>query len=285
MAVSHVFTSPVADKTGTVTFWDGATTASAAASDIVKPGNWNSVHNQYYTLTGDTLGNSTVSGTNVLFGGSNGVQVSGSSNSIFFVGKIHSGFEPYNDLERFAGQAGQATLLFNPVMFPNVQFDRLVIPINTNPTNSSGSHTISQWVGLYTKNSSTMSLLSSTSNSIAATHSGTVGSYSLYSGMRLVTIPWTMTVTQGQYYIGYVSRTTSGGANGTYSNLILSNLATNFLGHWSSSHNTTYQFVLGQGVYTATTSGMPASVGFSQLRGSDSTIPRAPILYFASGTV
>lgn len=89
MAISHVFTSPVADKTGTVTFWDGATTASAAATDIVKPGNWNSAHNQYYTLTGNTLGSSTASGTNVVFGASNNVSLRGTSDSVYVVGEPH----------------------------------------------------------------------------------------------------------------------------------------------------------------------------------------------------
>ena len=95
----------------------------------------------------------------------------------------------------------------------------------------------------------------------------------------------TTTLTAGDYWLGFVSRTTSGGTNGSYSHLIASNIASNFLGHFGSSHNTTYQMTLGQGVYTATTSGMPSSVGFTQIRGSDSMARRAAFIMFASGTV
>jgi hypothetical protein len=200
-------------------------------------------------------------------------------------GITFSGYRPYADREHIAGQQGQGTICFDPDVMQDVQFDRICIPIyNTNSSNSSGSHTISYWVGLYTKNASTLSLWGSTSTSVALTHSGTAGSYSLYSGIRLVTIPWTTTVPAGNYWFANLSRTTSGGANGSYSQLLLSQLNSNFLGHFGSSHNTTMQFVLGQGVYTATSSGMPGSVAFSQIRGSDSLAQRAPKFYFASGT-
>ena len=79
MAVSHVLVSPIADATGTVTIWDGATTASAAATNLVRPGDWNSAHNQLMTITGNTLGSSTVSGTNIVYGATNGLQISAST--------------------------------------------------------------------------------------------------------------------------------------------------------------------------------------------------------------
>lgn len=198
-----------------------------------------------------------------------------------------SGYHPYADKVGVIMQPGQGTLQFDPMYLGEaVQYDRLVFGLNnTNSSNSSGSHTLSFWVGIYTRNASTLSLLASTSSSTALTHSGTAGSYSLYSGLRLFTIPHTSTYTQGEYWIGFVSRTTSGGANGSYSNLGCSWVNSNFLGHFGSSHNTTYQLTLGQGVYSATTSGMPGSVGFTQIRGSDSMARRAVKVMFASGTI
>lgn len=77
MAVSHAFTNNVPDATGTLSVWFGATTATVAASDIVKPSDWNSAHVQVMTLGGNTAGVSTVSGTNIVFGGSNNVTLSG----------------------------------------------------------------------------------------------------------------------------------------------------------------------------------------------------------------
>lgn len=198
-----------------------------------------------------------------------------------------SGYNAYADQAGVIMQPGQGTLQFDPIFLGNpIQYDRLVFGLNnTNSSNSSGSHTLSFWVGVYTRNASTLSLLQSTSSSTAITHSGTAGSYSLYSGLRLFTIPHTSTLTQGEYWLGFVSRTTSGGANGSYSNLGCSWVNSNFLGHFGSSHATTCQLTLGQGVYSATTSGMPSSVGFTQIRGSDSMALRAVKIMFASSTV
>jgi hypothetical protein len=67
-AVQHAKSDTIADATGTVTFWDGATTASAAATNLVRPSDWNSFHNQLLTISGTTLGSSTMSGTNIVFG-------------------------------------------------------------------------------------------------------------------------------------------------------------------------------------------------------------------------
>lgn len=201
-------------------------------------------------------------------------------------GATMSYYFPMNGIELQAGQQGQGTLHMRQVAFPNLHMDRIVFPIiNTNSSNSSGSHTISVWFGIYTKNVSTLSLLQSASTSLAVTHSGTAGSYSLYSGIRNVSVGLTTTLTDGNYWVGMLSRTTSGGANGSYSQLIGSMIASNNLGWWSSSHNTTYQGMLGVGVYSATTSAMPNSIGFSQIRGSDSLAYRYPAYWFVSNTI
>lgn len=218
--------------------------------------------------------------------GASGISISTNGSTISVYNPPMSGFNPYAGIEKQAGQYGQASLRFDPVRAPNFVMDRIVIPlINTNSSNSSGSHTLSFWVGLYSRNASTLSLVFSASSSTALTHSGTGGSYSLYSGNRLFTIAASQTITQGDYWVGFVSRTTSGGTNGSYSNLIASNIASNFLGHFGSSHNTTVQLTLGQGVYTATTSGIPGSVAFSEIRGSDSQARRAAFIMFANSTV
>ena len=62
MAVSHVFSNAVADGTNT---------------SIVRPRDWNSAHNQYLSATGNTAGQSTFSGTNIVFGGGPNITLSG----------------------------------------------------------------------------------------------------------------------------------------------------------------------------------------------------------------
>lgn len=197
-----------------------------------------------------------------------------------------SGYSPYADLQFLTLGTSQGTLSIEPQVFPNFQFDRIVFPINnTNSSNSSGSHSLSFRIGIYSKNASSLSLVFSTSSSTAITHSGTAGSYSLFSGMRLFTIPATTTFTEGRYWIAFNSNSTSGGANGSYSLFGLSQQASNFLGMFGQSHNTTAQFTLGQGIYTVSTTGIPGSIAFSQIRGSDSAGFRSPIIGFASSTI
>jgi hypothetical protein len=77
MAVNHAFSNAVADAAGTMTVWFGATTATVAASDVVRPSDWNSAHNQVVTLSGNTAGAAVLTGTNIVFGGSNNVTLSG----------------------------------------------------------------------------------------------------------------------------------------------------------------------------------------------------------------
>ena len=101
-----------------------------------------------------------------------------------------------------------------------------------------------------------------------------------------MSVPWTNTITEGQYWMGIVSRTTSGGANGSYSQMLASQIASSFFGHFGSSVNASYQYTRGLGVYTATTSGIPATIGFSEISGaSNSLVIRQPIFYLVSGTV
>lgn len=227
-------------------------------------------------------GTSSISGT-----GQVSISVNGSTISIGVPNaSTYSVYNPYADLPMVAGQVGQGTLNINPDVFPNFTCDRVLMPINnTNSSNSSGSHTLSFWLGIYTLNASTLSLLTSQSTSVALTHSGTAGSYSLYSGMRHITMALSTSFSEGRYFIGVLSRTTSGGANGSYSQFQISNINSNFLGYFGSSHNTTYQYQLGQGVYSATTSAMPASIAISQIRGSDSMGFRSPAILFANGTI
>lgn len=290
MAVSHVKSDTIADFTGTITgFNSQGSTLTIAATNLVRPSDWNSAHNQFYTLTGNTTGNSTASGTNVLFAGSGGISIGGSTGTIVISAAApvtFSGYSPYADRLLVQGQYGQGTLQFGPDHLPHLQFDRVVLPVAmSNATNSSGSQTVSFWFGLYTKNGSSLSLLTSTSSSTGVTQSGTVGSYSLYSGLRLFTIPMTTTVTEGEYWIALVSRTTSGGANASFSLMVVSNANSAFAGPFGVSNNTTQQYTLGQGVYTATTSGLPGSIAFSQIRGSDSLALRPAAVGFVSGTV
>lgn len=234
-------------------------------------------------------GASTVSNNTVVFSNANGVSfgLNGSTMTASIIANnSYDGWAPYADLMMVAGQQGQGTLFIEPEHSPYYFQDRVGVPIAySNATNSTGSVTLSYWMAFYTQNGSTLSLSASTSFSTGFTFSGTVASYSLYSGMRLLTFPWSLTVPEGEVYIAHLSRTTTGGANASVSQMLVSNVNSNFVGFFGQSHNTTQQWTQGQGVYTVTTSGMPNSIAFSQIRGSDSNNFRAPAVMFINSTV
>ena len=61
MAVQHVYSNAVADGT---------------ATSVVRPSDWNSYHNQYLSISGNTAGQSTISGTNIVLQGGNNITLS-----------------------------------------------------------------------------------------------------------------------------------------------------------------------------------------------------------------
>lgn len=225
--------------------------------------------------------------SNVVLSDSNNVRFGLNGSTITAELIPRSMFQPYRDANYVNGQQGQGTLHISPVdiQWP-LCFDRAVLQIlNSNASNSSGSHTLSFWVGLYTRTGSTLSLLVSGSRSEAITQSGTVGSYSRFSNQRFMTVPMTATVFPNDYWIGYISRTTSAGANGSYSQWLASRPTTVFGGPFGEQSAFTHQQVLGLGAYSATTSAMPGSLAFSQISGNQNTLVfRPPILHFISGS-
>jgi hypothetical protein len=220
--------------------------------------------------------------------GASGISISTNGSTISVYQPNRSKFYPFNDIPIVTGQQGQATLHIAPLHFPNVQHDRVALGLQiSNATNSSNSITISAWVGLYTQNASSISLISSTSGSTNFTGSGTVGAYSSYGGPRLFTIPWTNTITENDYFFGIVIRTTTGGGAGhTVSQLCVSKFTnSNWSGILGAAAGATDQYQLGLGVYSVSTSGIPASIAFTQINGSGSMALREPIFQLVSGTV
>lgn len=195
---------------------------------------------------------------------------------------------PYNEGVNVAGQAGQASLGFMPVPTPGVaeevRPDRIVFPLYfTNASNSTGSLTASFWMGLYTRTDSSISLAHSISTSVSLGWAGNNSSAS-QRGIRLLTVPWNTTIDGARYVVGIASRTTTAGGNATLSQMLVSQLNSNVSGMWDAASNATVQWPLGLGYYSATTSGIPASVAYSQIRGTNSLAARPPSWHMVSGT-
>lgn len=198
---------------------------------------------------------------------------------------------PFNEGVNVVGAQGQGTLHIIPLPTPEVaggfgevQIDRIAVPINfSNSSNSTGSVTVTILHGLYTKNGSTISLAHSTSITSAWTFSGSASS-SLHHGNRLITIPWTTTIDAQRYYVAHMFRSTTAGGNGTLSQVLVSQMNTNFSGIMGAASNASNQWPLGLGVYSVSTGALPGSIPFSDIRGTASLAARAPSWFMVSGT-
>jgi hypothetical protein len=291
MQIIHAKSNTLADKTGTVTFWDGTTTGSVAATNQIRPGDWNSAHNLSFALAGNTTVGSSTTATALPFRGTGGISLGISAGSLLFSGHAPNTIDgyivPYLDREFLAAQIGNNQVFVQPLNVREAfQFDGLVMPIvYTATSNSSGSATLSVSAGIYTRTGNSLSLLSSTSGTFAVTNSGTVGSYSLVSGLRHIAFNWTGTLPPDNYWFAMGSRTTTGGAAGmTWSNVVASNI-NSAIAFWQAAANNSQQFVLGLGSFNTTTTALPGSFAFSAISGSGANNLRQVIFQFRSGTV
>lgn len=244
---------------------------------------------------GNTSG---VSGQNtnglVLVGGNN-ITLSQSTNTYGATITISGGgggggalsyFNPQDGYAQTVGQQGQGTLHIQPMQAPGVVYDRVAIPVYfTGSTNTTASVSISNWVGIYSRSGSSLSLFTSYSTSNSIIHSGAVNSLSNV-GIKLITISNDGdSLSGGQYWVGNIFRTSVNGANISLSQLLVSQQNSNFSGIWGVPMNATNQYTRGLGVYSVSTTGMPSSVAFSQINGTASLVLRQPIFYLLSGTV
>lgn len=252
MAIVHAFSDTVANITGTATVWNGATTSTIAATDLVRPQDWNSAHNMAFTLTGNTTLNSTLSGTNIVLAGSGGVQVGGSNGSFIISNAPINSFVPWypgSTSTQTIGAMGTSTasaIVFPVIVDAMLAFNHIKFGFSASVVTSavSGQQTITSGFGIFSNNAGTLSLISSNSFSIAITGSGvsatvsfptstgtggygygtttwttTAQAQSLFgtAGQRIVDLVFTgnMSLAPGAYYIGLHQRqSTSSGAIG-----------------------------------------------------------------------
>ncbi len=194
----------------------------------------------------------------------------------------YSRFDPLPEPLQVQGQIGQGSLHLQPFQAPNFQFDRAYMGfIVSNATNTTGTLTASLWLGLYTRNNSSLSLVDSTSASFAVTYSGTVNN-STYAGIRNFSFGWTNTMSANDYWLGVLSRTTTAGANASISGMHQSQFASHHSGVFGAAVNATNHFKMGLGVYSSTTAAMPTSIAFNSIIGTNSQHLRAPIVRFLS---
>jgi hypothetical protein len=191
-ALSHVKSDTIADFTGTFTgFNSQGSTTTIAATDIVRPSDWNSAHNATLTLTGNTLGVSTVSGTNIVLAGGPGIALSAAQAASIgtvsvVLAPILSSFVPNMPASTGTQSHGamgtsSASMFLHPIILPGpIAFNaiRLLLSYSVVSSTISGQQSLSSSWGLYSNNASTLSLISSFSLSQAWTQSSVTGTVS-----------------------------------------------------------------------------------------------------------
>ena len=288
MAVSHIKSNTVADWTGTVTVGNSTGgTNTIAATDLVRPADWNSAHAHYVTVAGNTAGTVNGSGTNLVFGGSNDVTVNlstaaGGGQTLWIDEKAKpvSEFRPYDMAVQQAVQYGQSTMHVWPVDIPlDVSFQYIGIPlIYSNASNSSNSHTISLTFALYTRNSQSFGSSVSTSYTTAMSASGSVGTNgAAFQGNRELRLAWSSSLSAGRYYQAFLSKTANNAGGCTISNVGASNWASAFSGGFGVASNATRQWFEAAGIYSAQTAAIPDTFNASDLVGSTSVQQRPHI--------
>lgn len=194
-ALSHVKSDTIPDFTGTFTgFNSQGSTVTIAATDIVRPSDWNSAHNIFLTMSGNTGGTSTMSGTNIVLAGGIGIILSNSTAAdgatvSFALSDIVTGLPVYIPAStgtntRGAMGTSSASVFLYPFYLDNyVVFNaiRMLQSASFVSSTVSGQQTISSSWGIYTNNASTLSLLSSFSLSQAMTNSSVSGTVSFAS--------------------------------------------------------------------------------------------------------
>lgn len=192
MALSHVKSNTIGDFTGTVTVFNSAgATATANATDLVRPGDWNSAHNFFQTIVGNTDGQSSASGTNLVFGGTDGVTLSlstGAGVATLWIDAEKPArslypYPPASTVSQTNGAIGVSTAsiwAFPYVVQEPAQFNclRMHWSASLATTTVAASQTLTHQFGLYSRNGASLSRVSSSSYSLALSQSSVSGTLS-----------------------------------------------------------------------------------------------------------
>lgn len=144
---------------------------------------------------------------------------------------------------------------------------------------------LSQWFGIYTNNAGTLSSLStgSTVQTLSYTSNGTTS----VNGLRLLSAPFTVNATPGDYYLLYNIATLGSNSSGGGTTATSAMTMTMYGGGQIGSNNafvdlgaasaTSIGALSGMGIYTATSSNVPATINLTGLGVTGTQAVRADI--------
>jgi len=277
MAVSHVKSDTGADFTGTFTgFNSQGSTTTIAAVDVVRPSDWNSAHNQFYTVTGNTTNNSTASGTNVIFSGGQLVSLGGNTVSLKFDAG-HSGRTFWQNMGTWQTRvliSNLTALSARPIFFPiqldhAITFNAMQFDVSRSTSNS---NLFTMHAAIYSfVNSTQISRLASAVNSVSQTATASL------TGLRLLQVSGfetAGTVLSAGEYMGmfWISAAATASMNYSIRGLATANPPVGILGGGTDQYTTATTALSSRplynmwgGLYTTTTASPPGSVAYSNL--------------------
>lgn len=288
-ALSHVKSNPIPDFTGTFTgFNSQGSTTTIAASNVVRPSDWNSAHNVFLTLSGNTAGQSTVSGTNIVLEGGSNITLSaitaagGATIQLQGPNPPNRSFQEIMQGERFTtAMALSATQITNRPVFMPFWMDGTGLQLNTmrfimsyaGSSNRSLGGTFN--AGIYRAvNSTQLSLLASDSVSYSITASSQSSAYN-GAGPLDFTGMSTHTFTQeGRYVVGFMIEPVSANATWMAASLygadVFPVLSRHFIANTTSATASNSNVFPFWGAYSTTTGVLPGTVHATQINGGNS---------------
>jgi hypothetical protein len=309
-AVSHVKSNTIADwAAGTVTVFNSAgVSATANATDLVRPVDWNSAHNQYITISGNTSGATSATNlTNIVMGASGNLTVSmstaGSAGTVWF--DAPDAYTQLTYQNRQLGASSTTTLGQNTLWL--VPF-RLQAPLSASTLAQilSFSGTITSaataQAGLTAKyafysqntadanrfdtwwtgernftfwNSGTSSYSYSYNVTSGSSAGSNLGTASIMSWPRLITVPVGTTMQSGLWLYGMMMSTSSAGYSAAMSRMVpvMDGPVSIPLGMVGSATNASIAYVDAGTWTSATTAAFPASVSIGHTAGVNNMVP------------
>jgi len=289
MPVQHFYTQTVADGT---------------ATSLVRPSDWNSAHNMVYNLSGNTLGSSRISGSDVTLVGGTNVTLSAdtAASKLVVSANVPASTIGFMEPNMLAGTSlssmGQNSLYFVPVKPAfNVSMTVVNMLVSINNATSANSHAVSQTIqyGWYSlgsgANNTRIESMATSSIAIIASYSSNLsggytisqgatsttyssagtGSTSAWTGQRIFGMPMATTLTEGGEYYFYMQQSTASvGNTGAFrmSHVVLNNMTAGTFGRMGPTGQSVSSVSVIPNyngfIFSATSASPPSTIALSQ---------------------
>jgi hypothetical protein len=216
------------------------------------------------------------------------VSVNGSTISIGVPGTVNSVWAPYWGSQTPV-QIGNGSIQVYPAnMDQNFTASRADIYASIAGSTvalSSYAGTVSAFVGIYTRNGSTLSLASSGSQSYSFSNQSGITNLSAFTGLRNMSVPINVSGAPQDAWLAVMSKTASSNTNAwSASNMLIPGNGAQLAGLIGASANATQQQMLGLGVFSVSSASLPSSMAISQINGTATNAAMMPAIAFHNVT-